>query len=141
MISQDKEMQFPPGVSFDEELRLMIFRPRGIFDAKMVAEVVQFLENEEDRFDEPFNRFTDTSKMDAVDLDERFIYRIALHRRRFYEERPPVKSAFYVTSSAAGHYIRIHAVVTEHSPLKVKMFREFDYAAEWLDVPRSVLEE
>jgi len=141
MISQDKEMQFPPGVSFDEELRLMIFRPRGIFDANMVAEVVQFLENEEDRLDQPFHRFTDTSKMDAVDLDERFIYRIALHRRRFYEERPPVKSAFYVTSSAAGHYIRIHAVVTEHSPLKVKMFRELDYAAEWLDVPRSVLEE
>ena len=141
MISQDKEMQRPPGVSFDEERRLMIFRPRGIFDAKMVAEVVQFLENEEDRLAHPFHRFTDTSKMDAVDLDERFIYRIALHRRRFYEERPPVKSAFYVTSSAAGHYIRIHAVVTEHSPLKVKMFREFDYAADWLDVPRSVLEE
>ena len=115
----------------------MIFRPRGILDAKTVTEIVEFLEKEEDRLDEPFNRFTDTSKLDAVDLDERFTYRVALHRRRFYDGRPPVKSAFYVTSSAAGHYIRIHAVVTEHSPLKVKMFRELDYAAEWLGVPRA----
>ncbi len=119
----------------------MIFRPRGIFDAKVVTALVRFLEEEEDRAHEPFNRFTDTSRLDALDLDERFVYRIALHRRRFYAGRAPIKSAFYITSLAAGHYVRIHAVVTEHSPLRVKMFRDLDYAVEWLGVPRSVLEE
>jgi hypothetical protein len=134
-------MNLPVGISFNEELRLMVFRPLGIFDAKKVAEVVNFLEHVEDRHNQPFNRFTDTSKMNTVELDEPFIYRIALHRRRFYEARPPVKSAFYVTNSAASPYIRIHAVVTEHSPLKVKIFRKLDYAVEWLGVPRGVLEE
>jgi hypothetical protein len=141
MPGEDRHSKFPPGISFNEELQLMIFRPRGILDAKTVTEVVEFLEKEEDRVHEPFNRFTDTSKMDAVDLDERFTYRIALHRRRFYDGRSAVKSAFYVTSTAAAHYVRIHAVVTEHSPLRVKMFRNLDYAAEWLGVPRAVLEE
>ena len=141
MIDEDRHGKFPPGISFNEDLRLMIFRPRGILDAKTVTELVEFLGKEEDRVHEPFNRFTDTSKMDAVDLDERFIYRIALHRRRFYGGRPPVKSAFYVTSTAAGHYVRIHAVVTKHSPLRVRMFRELDYAADWLGVPRAALEE
>ena len=141
MPSEDRHRKFPPGISFNEELRLMIFRPRGILDAKAVTELVEFLEKEEDQVHEPFNRFIDTSKLDALDLDERFVYRIALYRRRFYEGRTPVKSAFYITSTAAGHYVRIHAVVTEHSPLKVKMFRDLDYAAEWLGVPRAALEE
>ena len=72
----------------------MVFRPLGIFDAKKVAEVVNFLEHVEDRHDQPFNRFTDTSKMNTVELDEPFIYRIALHRRRFYEARPPSNLRF-----------------------------------------------
>ena len=139
--NRGKNMNLPAGISFHENLRLMVFRPRGIFNAKMVAEVVQFLEDEEDRLDEPFNRFTDTSKLDALDLDERFVYRIALHRRRFYDGRPPVKSVFYITSSAASHYVKIHAAVTKNSPLEVEMFKDLDRAAEWLGVPRSVLEE
>ncbi len=134
-------MNLPVGISFNEELRLLVFRPLGIFDAKKVAEVVKFLEHVEDLLEQPFNRFTDTSKMSAVDLDESFIYRIALQRRRFYDKRPPVKSAFYVTTTAAAHYVRIHAVATEHSPLNVKLFRKLDYAVEWLGVPRSVLKE
>ena len=129
------------GVSFDEDLRLMIFKPRGILDAKAIAALVKSLEQEEDRCHEAFNRFTDTSKLDALDLDERFVYRIALHRRRFYEGRQPVKSAFYITSSAAGRYVRIHAAVTENSPLQVKIFRELDPAADWLGVPRTALED
>ena len=119
----------------------MVFRPRGILNAKAVAELVRFLEEEEDRAHEPFNRLTDTSQLDAIDLDKRFVYRIALHRRRFYVGREPVRSAFYITSAAADRYVKIHAVVTENSPLKVKMFKDLDHAAAWLGVPRSVLEE
>ncbi len=141
MTGEDKHGKFPPGISFNKELRLMTFRPSGILDAKTVKEIVDFLEKEEDRLREPFNRFTDTTKLDAIDLDDRFTYHIALHRRRSYDGRPPVKSAFYVTSSTASHYIRIHAVVTDHSPLKVKMFRKLDYAAEWLGVPRVALKK
>ena len=117
----------------------MIFRPRGILDQKTVLSIVRFLDREEDLSKHAFNRFTDTSKLDALDLDERFVYRIALHRRRIYMGRPPVKSAFYVTSAAARHYVQIHGVVTDYSPLRVKLFRQLDEAADWLQVPRSIL--
>ncbi len=130
----------PSDVFFYEDLRLMVFRPRGILDKKAVIRIVRFLDRTEDHAEHPFDRFTDTSKLDALDLDERFIYRIALHRRRIYMGKPPVKSAFYIRSTAAQHYVRIHAVLSEHSPLRVKLFRSLDYAAEWLGVPRRRLE-
>jgi hypothetical protein len=132
--------QPPPDVFFHEDLRLMVFRPRGILDPKSVIRIVRFLDREEDRLTEPFNRFTDTTKLDAFDLDERFVYRIALHRRRIYKGRPPIKSAFYIKSPTAMHFARIHAVVTDHSPIKVKLFKDLNYVAEWLAVPRSRLE-
>jgi hypothetical protein len=130
----------PPGVSFHDDLRLMVFRPRGILDRQAVIRIVRFLDRKEDIAAQPFNRFTDTSKLDALDLDERFVYRIALHRRRVYQGKPPVKSAFYITSISALHYVRIHAVLTEHSPLRVKLFRDLDYVARWLGVTRDILE-
>jgi hypothetical protein len=140
-MRHSRNMKLTPEVHFDEDRRLMVFRPRGILDAKAVIALVRFLEEEEDRAHEPFNRFTDTSKLDALDLDERFVYRIALHRRQFYAGRAPVKSAFYITSAAAARYVEIHAIATEHSPLQVEMFKELDRAAAWLGVPRNVLEE
>lgn len=118
----------------------MVFRPRRILDQKTVVRVVRFLDREEDLVAQPFNRFTDTSKLDALDLDERFVYRIALHRRRIYMGRPPVKSAFYVTNAAARRYVQIHSVVTAHSPLRVKVFPNLNEVAEWLAVPRQRLE-
>ena len=120
-------MNLPTGVLFNEELRLMVFRPRGILNAKAVAELVRFLEEEEDRAHEPFNRFTDTSQLDAIDLDKRFVYRIALHRRRFYVGREPVRSAFYITSAAAGRYVKIHA----------RRDGEFSFEGENVQRPRS----
>lgn len=134
------QMVFPDGVVFDAELRLMIWRPVGVLNAKAVNTLIQFLEKEEDIAHQPFRRFTDTSKLDALDLEDRFVYRVALHRRRIYAGRPAVKSAFYVTSEASTHYLKIHAIVSEHSPLEVKIFKDLGQAAEWLGVPLAKLE-
>jgi hypothetical protein len=43
-----------------------------------------------------------------------------VHRRLAFESHPPVKTAFYVTSPATTHYVKVHAMLTDHSPL---MFR------------------
>ena len=63
------KMKLPSDVIFHHDLRLLVYRPRGILDAKEVTRIVEFLEHEEDRAAQPFNRFTDNSKLDAVDLD------------------------------------------------------------------------
>ena len=53
----------------------------------------------------------------------------------------PSSLRFTLPVPLPSHYVKIHAVVTENSPLKVKMFKDLDHAAAWLGVPRSVLEE
>ena len=116
------KMKLPPNVVFHHDLRLMVYRPRGIVNEKEVKRIVEFLEREEDRAERPFNRFTDNSKLEAIDLDFHFVFRISLHRRLVYAERPPVKSAFYVNSPAVARVVKLHAIITDHSPLQVKMF-------------------
>ena len=86
-----------------------------------------------------FNRFADLSTLDAVDLNFRFVFHIALHRRLAFESHPPVKTAFYVTSDATAHYPKLHAMLTDHSPLHVSLFTERAAAAKWLGVPVEAL--
>jgi len=53
--------------------------------------------------------------------------------------RSGLKSAFYVTHPEAAHLVKIHALVTDQSPLKVEMFEEREAAAKWLCVPVELL--
>ena len=45
-----------------------------------------------------------------------------------------------VTSPATTHYAKLHAMLTDHSPLHVSLFAERAAAAKWLDVPVEALE-
>ena len=76
----------------------------------------------------------------AFDLDFDFVFRISLHRRLVYANRPPVKSAFYVNSPAIARIVKLHALLTENSPLQVQMFKDFAGAAKWLGVSLETLE-
>ena len=134
------KMRPPLNVSFHHDLRLMVWRPRGILREEQVNQIVEFLEKEEDRAEKPINRFTDTSKLDAVDLDPQFIFRVSLHRRLVYAGRPPVKSAFYVTSDAVARLVKIHVLMTDHSPLECAMFETLEETAKWLGVSTETLE-
>ena len=117
----------------------MLWKPRGVLDQSLVNEIVAFVETAEVRAGKPFNRFADLSALDAVDLDFKFVFHIALHRRLSYAENPPVKSAFYVTSPATAHYAKLHAMLTDYSPLDVALFTDRDAAAKWLGVPVEAL--
>ena len=132
--------KLPPNFIFYHDLRLMVLRDRGTLTRERVKEIVEFLDKEEERTHEPFNRFTDMSGIDAIELDLSFVYEIALHRRLAYANRPRVKSAFYVTTPAAAQVVRVHAFVTKDSPIEVKMFTQLNAAAEWLGVPQEILE-
>src|SRR5438270_14026646 len=113
----------------------MVWKPHGILDQELVNEIVAFVEAAEERAQKPFNRFADLSALDAVDLNFKFVFHIALHRRLASAPRPPVKSAFYVTSHATTHYAKLHAMLTDYSPLDVALFTNRAAAAKWLGVP------
>ena len=117
----------------------MVWKPHGILDQALVNEIVAFLEAAEERVQKPFNRFVDLSALEAVDLNFNFVFHIALHRRLAFEAHPPAKTAFYVTSPATTHYVKLHAMLTDHSPLHVSLFTERAAAAEWLGVPVETL--
>ncbi len=132
--------KLPANVIFHQEIRLLVFRPRGVLDQKTLTTMAGFLAKEEVRASKPFNRFTDMSKLDAVDLDFRVMFELALHRRVGYRARPAVKSAFYVTSKASERIVKIHALLNGCSPLRVEMFTEVHDAAKWLDTSPETLE-
>ncbi len=130
----------PPDVLFHPTPRLLVYRPRGILSEHRVNAIIAFLEKEEDAAEAPFNRFTDLSKLDALHLDVNAMIRIALYRRLAYGNYPPVKSAFFVTSPDAVRLIKVHVLLTDHSPIKARMFGEMQNAAKWLEVPAELLE-
>jgi len=118
----------------------MVFRPRGVITKKRLDVAIDLLEQLEDRDAHPFNRFSDLSKLDAIDIEFKTMFRFSLHRRLTYSKKSPVKSAIQVTSEAAIRVAKIHAVLTDYSPLKVRLFHDLDAAAKWLGVPVEALQ-
>jgi len=128
-------MKLPPEIQFHEDIRLLIYRPRGLLSEASVNKIIQIVEDLEARFEEPFNRFFDTLGHDEVELNFRYVIQISLHRVLSYGDRPPVKSAILATDTAIIHYCQLHAIITEDSPINVRIFQEREEAAQWLGVP------
>jgi hypothetical protein len=128
-------METAPDVLFHEDLHLIVWRPRGILDEVVINKVLADLIRRETMAAKPFNRFSDLSLVESFHLTFKYVFHIALHRRLSYAGREPIKSAFYVSHPEAAHLVRIHALMTDQSPLNVEMFEERDAAAKWLGVP------
>jgi hypothetical protein len=135
----EETLKLPAGVLFRKKLSLFVWKPRGILDETVVKEIIAFVAAAEAKSSTPFSRFADLSALDAIDLNFKFVFHIALHRRVVYASQPPTKSAFYVTSPASVHYAKLHAMLTDYSPLHVALFTERAAAAEWLGVPEEAL--
>ena len=128
-------MEILPDIQFHEDLHLLVWRPRGILDEAVVNKLLVNLLRRETIAAKPFNRFCDLSAVESFHLTFKYVFHVALHRRLSYAGRKPIKSAFYVTHPQAAHIVRIHALMTDQSPLSVEMFEEREAAAKWLGVP------
>ncbi|HEY9501462.1 MAG TPA: hypothetical protein VIR01_07540, partial [Pyrinomonadaceae bacterium] len=125
-------MTLPSDIEFHEDLRLLIYRPVGLLNEASVNKIVNVIEDLEARLNEPFNRFFDTLGHDEVELNFRFVIQISLHRVLSYLDRPPVKSAILATDSTIVHYCQLHAIITQDSPITVRLFQEREDVARWL---------
>jgi hypothetical protein len=132
-------MKLPPDVEFYEDIRLIVWRPRGLVDKSAVSKVISVLGELETALKEPFNRFSDTLRADAVDLNFEYIIHVSLYRRSFYGKRPPIKSAILATDATLIHYAKVHALLTQGSPINVRVFQDRKEAAQWLGVPIATL--
>jgi hypothetical protein len=128
-------MKPSPDIEFHDDISLLIYRPRGVIDEAAVKRVVDVLENLEEKLQKPFNRFSDTLAADEVELNFKYVIQVSLCRRLAYAGHPPVKSAILATDSTMIHYARLHALLTQGSPINVRVFKDRQEAADWLNVP------
>jgi hypothetical protein len=133
------KMKLPPDLEFQEDIRLLVWRPRGLLNEAAINKILSALEDLEAKLQAPFNRFLDTVAADEVELNFKYIIQASLHRRLSYAGRPPVKSAILATDAAMIHYGRLHAVLTQGSSIKVQVFQNRKEAARWLGVPLELL--
>jgi hypothetical protein len=132
-------MKLPPDVEFHQDVRLLIYRPRGLIDEAAVNRIIAVIEEIEAASQEPFNRFTDASGTHEVELNFRYVIEVSLHRRLAHAGRVPVKSAILATDSTIVHYARLLVLLTEGSTIKVRVFQDRTEAAQWLGVPVELL--
>lgn len=128
-------MKLPPDVEFHDDIRLLIYRPRGVIDEAAVQRVVGVLEELEEKLQKPFNRFSDTLEAHDVELNFKYVIQVSLCRRLSYAGHPPVKSAILATDATMIHYARLHALLTQGSPINVRVFKDRQGAAHWLGLP------
>jgi hypothetical protein len=134
-IIEMNHMNLPPEIEFHEDIRLLVWKPRGLLNDAAVSKVMSSLEDLEAKLQDPFNRFSDTLAADEVELNFQYIIQVSLHRRLSYAGHPPVKSAILATDSTMIHYGKMHAVLTQGSPIKVRVFQDRNEVAQWLAVP------
>ena len=132
-------MTLPPEVQFYKDIRLLVYRPRGLIDEAAVNKIIRVIEEIETASQEPFNRFSDASGTHEVELNFRYVIQVSLHRRIAYAGRAPVKSAILATDSTIVHYARLLVVLTQGTSIKVQVFQDRNEAAKWLGVPVELL--
>jgi hypothetical protein len=133
-------MKLPPAdIQFHEDVRLLVWRPRGVLNEAALKHIVTLIGDLESKSGNPFNRFTDTLAADAIDLNFKYVFHTSLFRRLSYTDRPPVKSAILVSGPTRVHYSKMHAMLTQGSPIKVRIFEQREAAAKWLGVPVELL--
>ena len=133
------KLPLPPGVEFHEDISLLVHRPRGVLNKAAINKIISLIGELEFTLKKPFNRFLDTVAADAVDLNVEYIRRVSLYRRRFYGNRPAIKTAILATDSTMADYGRLHASLTQGSPINVRVFQDRKEAAQWLGVPPELL--
>ena len=108
-------------------------------DEAAINKILSALEDLEAKLQAPFNRFSDTSETHEVELNFGYVIHASLHWRLSHTSRAPVKSAILATDSTIIHYARLLALVTQGSPIKVRVFKDRKEAATWLGVAIEVL--
>src|SRR4030095_2470343 len=127
-------MKLPPELEFHEDIRLLIYRPRGLVNEAALNKTLSALEDLEAKLEKPFDGFSYTLAADEVELNFKYVIQFSLHRRLAYAGHPSVKSAILATDSTMIHYGKMHAVLTQGSPIKVRVFQDRNEVAQWLGV-------
>lgn len=131
-------MIFPQSVTIDRARRLATWRPRGVLQAESLREIHACVEAEEAAAPEPFDRFTDLSGVEGIQVSFPDIEELAHNRIESYHGRR-VKSAIFAPSQLAFGVARMYEQLMRRSPIDVGVFSRLESAAAWLGLPMESL--
>jgi hypothetical protein len=127
-----------PGTRHYPRFKLTTWHPRGILDEVLADKIIAFIESEEYIQDAPFDRYTDFSGITKVQVSFEYILETA--RDRIFV-RQPVKSAFFGDNPATFEVARLYqGLMHDAIMIRVQCFSDRKAAAEWLEVPPTILE-
>src|ERR1700724_3238108 len=132
-------MKLPPEIEFHSDIRLLVYRPRGLINEAAINKIIIVIEDLEAETQKPFNRFSDATGTHEIELNFRYVIHVSLHRRLSHKGRAPVKSAILATDSTLVHYGRLLTLLTQGSSIRVRVFQDRQEAAQWLGVPLELL--
>src|SRR5689334_23636548 len=98
-------MTLADNLEFEEDIRLLVWRPHGSLNEASVNKVLAALSDLEASTEEPFHRYSDTTLVHPVELNLRYVIHVSLYRRFSYA-KGPIKSAILATDATAIHYAR-----------------------------------
>src|SRR2546421_12194882 len=116
-------MSLPPDVQCVDAAQLLVWRPCGILDQRKVDKIIVFVTEQENKFGKSFNRFTDISRLDSVDLTFNYVFHVALYRRLSRRGRTNIQSAFLVPNARVSQYIRLHGLLQHEAPVKSRLLQ------------------
>src|SRR5215813_7985050 len=127
-----------PGTRYYPNFKLTTWHPRGTFDAALANKIIEFIEWEEYNQEAPFDRYTDLSGIAEIRIGIGSMIEIA-RRRRFVRE--PVKSAIFGHDRARLELAQCYErLMDDAAMIQVRSFRDRKAAADWLEVPETILE-
>ena len=129
-----------PEISWAIADQVCIYRPEGVLDSGKIGRLLAWLGEIETDREQPFNRFTDLTKVHTIELEKLDLANVALWRRTTYDGAI-VKSAFLAQSDECRELAGVYAGFMEKSRIMVSVFHDIKEAAIWLRVPMNVLGE
>jgi hypothetical protein len=126
-----------PDTRYFPKFKLTTWHPKGVFDEPFADKLIAFIEWEEYIQQAPWDRYADLSGVTEIRISLDHIIHTA-RRRRFVRE--PVKSALFADRQDGLELIRSYERLMEGAAMiEVLSFDNREAAAEWLDVPPSIL--
>lgn len=126
-----------PGTRYFPKYKLTTWHPRGVVDETFADKLLAFIEWEEYIQKAPWDRYADLSGVTEIRISLDHVIRTA-RRRRFVRE--PVKSALFAERRDGLELLRSYERLMEGAAMiQVLSFDNREAAAEWLEVPSSIL--
>jgi hypothetical protein len=113
---------------------LLVGRPNGVLDACMIEKIVEFIEIKEEPSETGFNRFCDLTRLESINLSFPEVQLLAKRRSLFNPNDFHVKSAFLATHPLAFGIARMYEELLNSPWIDIRVFREMESAAKWLEV-------